>query len=93
MKTLLLAAVALIAISVPAHAGTLPDDVSRWYALNEICRSAGTSDEIDKACDLTRRLSKDLVARGYCIYGHGVIGRYSKNKRHCYERRNLWPKK
>jgi hypothetical protein len=89
MKIILLAAVVLLAISASVHAGTaLPDILTHWYTLNEECRSP----EPGEACAARDKLSAKLVARGYCIYGHGVLGRYSKDKRHCYERRNLWPK-
>jgi hypothetical protein len=67
----------------------LPSNIAHWYTLNEICRS-GT--DMDEVCVARDKLSEKLVAQGYCIYGHGVIGVYSKDKSHCYERKSLWPK-
>jgi hypothetical protein len=64
----------------------------RWYALNDVCRGPGPTAQTDAACAARDRLSDELVDRGFCIYGHGVIGVYSRDKRHCYERKNLWPK-
>jgi hypothetical protein len=40
---------------------------------------------MNKACAAVDVLVKKLNAQGYCIYGHGVVGRSSKDKKHCYE--------
>ena len=81
MKKLLLAT-ALLTIATAAHA-SLRDDQDRLDALEEACRApGGPNAETDKACADVDKLTKELDARGYCVYGHGVIGR--KGKGHCY---------
>jgi hypothetical protein len=32
-----------------------------------------------KICAATDKLAKRLYAHGYCVYGHGTVGRYSKH--------------
>ena len=84
MKTTLLAGItALLAASTSAYA-TVLDDQRRLDKLENTCRGAGgPTSETDKACDAVDKLAKDLQARGYCVYGHGVIGIKGKGD-HCY---------
>ena len=37
-----------------------------------------------KTCAAAEKLGKKLKAGGYCIYGHGVVGRASRDGKHCY---------
>jgi hypothetical protein len=65
------------------------------YELNAICRLEAPTAEAETpemACAARDKLIKKFADRGYCFYGHGVLGVYSKDKRHCYERKSLWPK-
>ena len=49
-------------------------------------RCNGTDDvaAITKACDARDKLVGDLWDKGYCVYGHGVIGRRGHGDR-CYK--------
>jgi hypothetical protein len=91
-RALIIGIAALLLAASAARADLLSDTIVRWYALNDVCRGPGPTAQSDAACAARDRLSDELVDHGFCIYGHGVIGVYSKNKRHCYERKSLWPK-
>jgi hypothetical protein len=93
MKAKLLAGIAVLLMAASAaQADLIADTIVRWYALNDVCRGPGPAAQSEAACRKRDSLSDELVDHGFCIYGHGVIGVYSKNKRHCYERKSLWPK-
>jgi len=66
-----------------------PSDITRWENLNWMCvYSIKLSDEQrEQTCAAADKLAEKLEARGYCIYGHGVVGVSSKDKKHCYERK------
>jgi hypothetical protein len=72
-----------------AHANPF-DDTRRLDTLNNACRAPGSiyaggegTSESNKACDDVDKLTKSLEARGFCVYGHGVIGIKGKGY-HCY---------
>jgi hypothetical protein len=77
----------------PAQAAPkLPADVAQWYPLNEQCRYGSPDrpeDETVKICAKADELAAKLEKQGYCMYGHGVVGVSSKDKKHCYERKSL----
>ena len=87
-KLLLLLAIAMTAAPatpVAAAAGNLRQDWHRLDVLAGTCNSpAGPNEKTEKACADRDKLSVDLGKRGYCVYGHGVIGIKGKGK-HCYE--------
>jgi hypothetical protein len=80
MKRLFLTLTAFAFASTTALAGVI-DDQRQLDKLTEACREA--SSETDQACVAVQKLTSDLKARGYCVYGHGVIGRAARG--HCYE--------
>jgi len=85
MKTLLAAAAIAFALGVSARA-TVIDDQRRLDVLTEACRGSGETgslEEANKACIDEMKFEDDLKAHGYCVYGHGVIGRARGS--HCYE--------
>ena len=62
-------------------------DIRKWKDLNEECTYGKPTQE---GCDAAEALGKKLVARGYCLYGHGDVGKASGE--HCYLITN-WPKR
>ena len=36
------------------------------------------------ACEVAGKLGKKLDPRKYCVYGHGVVGKASRDGKHCY---------
>lgn len=86
-KPLTIAAILLI-LTVPAFAASKKDmkDIRDWEGLNGQCVYGKPLDHpvTIKACAAADKLKKKLTARGYCTYGHGVVGRSSKDGKHCY---------
>jgi hypothetical protein len=76
--------IALVVISLGiARADTLSEDQRHLDALNSVCRAAGgPNSETEQACDAADKFAKHLETRGFCVYGHGVIGFQAKS--HCY---------
>jgi hypothetical protein len=53
-------------------------------ARNTACRvAAGTETENVKICNAVDQMIKELDGKGYCVYGHGAIGRKGRGN-HCY---------
>jgi len=87
IKKLVLAPIAMLALATTAaHASSA--DITRWENLNEKCvYSIKLSDEErELLCATADRLREKLLAQGYCTYGHGEVGRSSRDKKHCYAR-------
>jgi len=97
--------IVLLALASPADAAKAnPRDwpvISEWQANYWLC-SRGTfpedakghdpgdpHPERDKICAKADRLEKQLIAKGYCTYGRGGIGRPSRDRKHCYWIDNL----
>jgi hypothetical protein len=79
--------VAMLALAQAAPA-TLQQDIANFEMLNHQCFYGPPDqpeEDMNKACAAVDVLVKKLNAQGYCIYGHGVVGRSSKDKKHCYE--------
>jgi hypothetical protein len=97
MKKLLASGVALAALSGAANAAPkLPmlPTIEQWIEANHQCYYGSpdrTEEETQPFCDTADALKKKLEARGYCTYGHGAVGVFSKDKKHCYARE--WVKK
>lgn len=72
----IIAIVALLAAVAPTAA--LDADARRWEQLNEICVYGSGQPQICASAD---KLRQRLLARGYCTYGHGVVGRAGKGGR------------
>lgn len=71
-----------------AEAVKMPTDVARWYDLHFKCSYSvvPNDEEREQFCAADEELAKKLAALGYCIYGHGDVGVFSKDKKHCFER-------
>jgi hypothetical protein len=73
----------------------LSQEIKLLYEINAVCRGETPTVEaetVEQACKARDELVRKLAGYGFCFYGHGVLGIYSKDKTHCYERRSLWPK-
>jgi hypothetical protein len=85
------AALSLAMLSAAQAAPKLPmlPIVEQWYKAHQQCYygSPDRSEEETKPfCDADEALTKKLEALGYCTYGHGDVGVFSKDKKHCYAR-------
>jgi hypothetical protein len=108
-----LIAATLLLASTSAFAATAKPqdfpDIRKWEKLHWLCVYSVFPDEKDDdarektrstMCATADKLEKKLTARGYCTYGHGVVGRTGKKyfypgidsagtnshwTRHCYE--------
>jgi hypothetical protein len=86
MKNLIIALLLLAA--TPALAAYKPTaaqwkGICTWEAEAQNCRY-GSSESVKKSCAAADKLEKRLKAQGFCTYGHGVVGRASKRRDHCY---------
>jgi hypothetical protein len=90
VAALLIIATGLMLTTLAARAVAATPDIDKWETLNWQCVYSVKmmAEEIQKACTDAEVLAKKLMARGFCMYGHGVIGIASKNRKHCYERKN-----
>jgi hypothetical protein len=84
MKSTLVAA-ALLVLAVPATAATArPADralIERFERAHGFCVYSIHANH--PTCDeVAGRLAERLTAKGYCIYGHGVVGK--RGGTHCY---------
>jgi hypothetical protein len=90
-KLLLTGTVACALMTTTASAAVIAEkdkkDALHLEELHGQCVYGKAEDHPDtiKACAAADKLKKKLDARGYCFYGHGTVGRFSKNKKHCYE--------
>jgi hypothetical protein len=47
-------------------------DIIKWTKLNGECTYGQPKQQ---TCDAADALGKKLIARGYCLYGHGTVGK------------------
>jgi hypothetical protein len=86
-----LIAATLLLASTSAFAATAKPqdfpDIRKWEKLHWLCVYSVFPDEKaddarektrSKMCDAADKSEKKLTARGYCTYGHGVVGRTGK---------------
>lgn len=92
-------AVALLALTVPVQASEFRKSDRKWLPtidkfaeVFEPCFHApedeqGNTDKVkqQKYCKTAQALQKKLEANGYCVRGHVIVGRPSKDGKHCYE--------
>jgi hypothetical protein len=78
MKLPTIAAILLV-LAAPAFAASKKDmkDIQAWEHMHGICAYGlpAKHPDWDKICAAADVLGKKLVARGYCIVGHGAVGR------------------
>jgi hypothetical protein len=63
-------------------------DIGNFERLHNQCNyydpSERSEEETAKICAAADVVKEKLKAKGYCVYGHGEVGRSSKDKKHCY---------
>ena len=70
----------LLALASPAFAAKAKPqdfpDIRKWEDLHGTCYYGDPAQhDMTKICRAEEALGKKLVARGYCLYGHGVVGK------------------
>jgi len=81
----LIAAVALLVLATPALASPRHPTPTQWRDIHTFGglhgRCGGADDpanqpeHLTKACVAASKLQKTLTAQGFCVYGHGAVGR------------------
>jgi hypothetical protein len=67
---ILLALTFAVGFASPAFAVTDAELIAKQYEVREICRIPNPEvslEESDRACDESRQLGKQIIARGYCF--------------------------
>jgi hypothetical protein len=80
--------VASLLLAAPALASPRNPTPAQWRYIqtledaHEACVYSIKPEKIKAGCATADRLKKSLKARGFCFYGHGVVGR--RGGSHCY---------
>lgn len=85
-------AIAIVIAVSPAAAApaTVQQDIAEFEFLYNKCGTPldQLARDTNERCAAAYVLRKKLLAQGYCIFDYGVVGRFSKDKKHCYEIKN-----